>query len=126
MRVQAAGWRDFQSCVPPLELGVERGAMGHAECRLSCASDPECYCYSHVSGVCYSGMSRAVCAEAYNESGCYEAGGDGFVVHKDMVRRALCWQLYVRGCAVAGLPCGFAASAGFLWLFVDVEYARRD
>ena len=86
--LQPAGWIGFQSCVPPASDERVVGAVSNVECRLSCASDPGCYCYAMVDEVCYSGYSECECEVARNDSLCYEAGDGGFVMFKDAVRCA--------------------------------------
>ena len=76
----------MQSCVPLLSDERVVGAVSNVECRVSCASDPGCYCYAMVDEVCYSGYSECECAAARNRTSCYEAHDDGFVLFKDVVR----------------------------------------
>ena len=59
--------------------------VGYERCRLRCASDPECYCYSIVDEVCYTG-NQCECEAGRNESYCVEVKGNGLVVYKDLVR----------------------------------------
>ena len=94
---QPAGWVGSQSCVPSALASEERmlGKMMNVECRLSCASDPGCYCYAMVEDVCYSGYSECECAAARNSSCCVETGDDGFVMFKDMVRCACVCLAYL-------------------------------
>ena len=82
--------------MPRLAAATNLGAIGHEECRLSCASDADCYCYAYVDGVCYSGLSRCACEAARTASECDEAVDGGFVVHKEMVRQERCRGLLVR------------------------------
>ena len=105
MRMQPEGWADFDSCIPAVDesrmvgvLGAGSREMTYEECRQSCASDPECYCYAVVDNKCYSGLSHCACETARNTSCCHEAGDEGFMVHKDILVR------HVDPASIAAVP----------------------
>lgn len=106
--LQPPGWTEFQTMLPPLpEAAIRVGASTNAECRRSCAADGECYCYAFVEGVCYSGLSRCECEAGSNASCSFDAMDDGFIAHKDVVRRALCSGTGLGMCSVSmRMGCG--------------------